>query len=181
MLEIGAKTGVEMKSVWALAAVAMLSFAAPAPAAPLVEVVFVNPDRYIDASPGSFLVNERERGATLDLLRQHLRSLGAKHLQDGDQLKVEILDLNLAGEFELWRSRNRDVRVLRDVTMPRIHLRYTLTRAGVESSGEEHLAGMSYLRETSRCRTGGSLCHEKLLLDDWFSRRIIGEVAQRAR
>jgi hypothetical protein len=170
-----------MKSLSVLAALAALSFAAAAPAAPVVEVVFVNPDRYADASPGSFLVNERERDAMLELLRRHLQSLGAKHLAEGDRLRVEILDLDLAGEFESWRLRGHDVRILRDATPPRIHLRYTLARAGVESAGEERLAGLNYLRQASRCRSGGPLCHERLLLDWWFASRIVGEVAQQPR
>lgn len=170
-----------MKSLSVLAAVALLSFAAPALASPRVEVVFVDRDQFTDASPRSVLINERERDAALDLLRRHLQALGARYLGDTERLKVEILDVDLAGEFEPWRSHARDVRVLRHATVPRIHLRYTLTRAGVASSGEERLLGLTYLAQASRCRTGEPLCYERLLLDRWFASRVVGEVAQRPR
>jgi hypothetical protein len=81
----------------------------------------------------------------------------------------------------MWRSRNRDIRVLRDATLPRIHLKYTLTRAGVETAGEDSLVDPNYLRASSFCRTGGSLCHEKLMLGEWFVRRFTDESAQRYR
>jgi hypothetical protein len=170
-----------MKSLSVLAAVALLSFAAPALASPRVEVVFVDRDQFTDASPRSVLINERERDAALELLRRHLHALGTRHLGDTDHLKVEILDVDLAGEIEPWRSHARDVRVLRHATVPRIHLRYTLTRAGVASSGEERLAGLTYLAQASQCRTGEPLCYERLLLDRWFASRVVGEVAQRPR
>ncbi|MEW5882535.1 MAG: DUF3016 domain-containing protein [Pseudomonadota bacterium] len=167
-----------MKSISLLAALSVLFLAAPAAAKPAVEVVFVSPDRYTDATPSSHLVNEKEREATLTLLREHLQSLGSKYLQADDRLRIEVLDVNLAGEFELWRSRDGDVRVLRDATLPRIHLKYTLTRAGVESAGEERLVDPNYLRESSFCRTGGTLCHEKLMLEEWFVRRFADKTAR---
>lgn len=168
-----------MKSMPLLAALAALFLAAPVASKPVVEVVFVRPDRYTDATPGGHLVDEKERDATLALLRDHLQSLGTKYLQADDRLRIEVLDVDLAGEFELWRSRHRDVRVLRDATLPRIHVKYTLTRAGIESAGEDRLVDPNYLRESSLCRTGGSLCHEKLMLDQWFVHRFTDEIARR--
>lgn len=161
-----------MKLIPLLAAVAALLSSASVAAKPVVEVVFVNAERYADATPTSHLADAKEREATLALLRDHLQSLGAKYLKDDDRLRIEVLDIDLAGEFELWRKRDRDVRVLRDATLPRIHLRYTLTRAGVESAGDDHVVDPNYLRKSSLCRTGESLCHEKLMLDEWFVRRF---------
>lgn len=168
-----------MKSISLLIAVAALLLGGSATARPVVEVVFVSPDRYTDATPSSYLVNEKERDATLGLVRDHLQSLGAKYLQSDDRLRIEVLAVDLAGEFELWRARDRNVRILRDVTLPRIHVRYTLTRAGVETAGEDRLVDANYLRKSSACRTGESLCHEKMMLDEWLARRFAGEIAGR--
>ncbi|MFN3566716.1 MAG: DUF3016 domain-containing protein [Burkholderiaceae bacterium] len=168
-----------MKTIPLLAAVAALFLAAPVVAKPAVEVIFTNPDGYTDATPRSHLVDEKERDATLALLREHLQSLGAKYLHADDRLRIEVLDVDLAGELRLWRLRGRDVRVLRDVTMPRIHLKYALVRAGIESAGADRLVDPNYLRESVLCRTGGALCHEKLLLDEWFVRRFADKTARR--
>lgn len=168
-----------MKAIGIHAAVAALLLAAQADAAPTVEVVFVDPPRYTDAKLGGDVAGELE--ATLGELRAHLEARGAKFLNDGDRLAIEVLDLDLAGSAELWRARARDVRVLRDVTVPRIHLRYKLTRGGVESTGEERISDLGYLRDPTRCRSGERLCYEKHMLDEWFARRVVGETAQRPR
>ncbi|MCK6429687.1 MAG: DUF3016 domain-containing protein, partial [Burkholderiaceae bacterium] len=110
---------VRMRWLSILAAAAALSLGtASASAQPVVEVVFVNPERYADASPSRYLVDERERDAALAELREHLRSLGAKHLKDGDRLRIEVLDVDLAGILELSRSGQRDVRVMREAGVP---------------------------------------------------------------
>lgn len=161
-----------MKSLLVLAALVALCLAGPATAAPIVEVAFIDPDRYTDASPHGYVINQRERDATLTSLREHLQSRAAQFLKDGDRLRIEVLDVDLAGELELWRARDPNVRILRDSTVPRVRLRYTLSRAGLESSGEERLVDLNYLRESSNCRTGEPLCREKRMLDEWFFRRF---------
>lgn len=166
-----------MKTISNLAVAAAVSFAAQANGAPVVEVSFVDPPHYTDAKLGGALADELE--VTLRELRTHLEALGAKFLKDGDRLTIEVLDVDLAGSFELWGSRAREVRILRDVTVPRIHLRYKLTRGAVESSGEARITDLGYLRGPTRCRRAETLCHEKHMLDEWFSRRVVGEPAQR--
>ena len=168
-----------MKVIVIQAAVAALLLVARAEAAPIVEVVFVDPPRYADAKLGGDVASELE--ATLSELRAHLEARGAKFLNDGDRLVIEVLDLDLAGSAELWRARARDMRVLRDVTVPRMHLRYALTRGGIESAGEERISDLGYLRDSTRCRSGEPLCHEKHMLDEWFGRRLIGATAQRVQ
>lgn len=168
-----------MKAILMHAAVAALLLVARAEAAPIVEVLFVDPPRYTDARLGGDVASELE--ATLSELRAHLEARGAKFLNDGDRLVIEVLDLDLAGSAELWRSRARDMRVLRDVTVPTMHLRYALTRGGVESTGEERVSDLGYLQDRWRCRSGERLCHEKQMLDEWFGRRLIGDTAQRVQ
>lgn len=171
-----------MRCFWILAAAAALSLGtAPASAQPVVEVVFVNPERYADAAPSRYVVDERERNAALAELREHLRSLGAKYLKDGDRLRIDVLDVDLAGIQELSRSGQRDVRVMREAGAPRIDVRYTLNRAGVESSGQERVTDPAYLNNVTRCRAMGPLCYERLMLDDWFMLRFAAEPARRGQ
>ena len=169
-----------MKAIVMHAAVAALLLVARVEAAPMVEVVFVDPPRYTDARLSGDVTGELE--ATLEDLRTHLEARGAKLLNDGDRLVIEVLDLDLAGSAELWRARTRDVRVLYDFTMPRIYLRYALTRGGIESTGEERISDLGYLRDRTRCRGAERLCHEKHMLDEWFERRVVmGLTAQKLR
>lgn len=160
---------------------ALLLGVGTASAQPVVDVVFVNPERYTDASPSRYLADERERDATLAALREHLRSLGAKYLKDGDRLHIEVLDVDLAGIVELSRSGQRDVRVMREAGVPRIDVRYVFETEGVESSGHERITDPAYLDTATRCRATGPLCYEKLMLDAWFVRRLASGVAQRGK
>ena len=110
----------------------------PATAHAVVEVAFVSPETYADAGshPG-----DRAAPGTLQALARHLERLGADRLPPGRTLKVEVLDVDLAGRFEPWRAKAYDVRILRETTLPRIALRYVLEEDGRElARGEEKLS-----------------------------------------
>ena len=62
---------------------------------------------------------------------------------------------------------------MREVTWPRIKLRYALTRGDqLLASGEEQLIDQNYLMMTNRYFVGDRLRYEKAMLDAWFERRI---------
>lgn len=165
-----------------LAAAAGLSLLiATASAQPIVEIVFVNPERYSDASQSRYVGAEHERDAALAELREHLQVLGAKYLKNGDRLRIEILDVDLAGTFELFRSAQRDVRVMREAGVPKIDVRHTLSRGAMQSSGQERVTDPAFLNNATRCRDAGSLCYEKLMLEDWFMRSFAADAAPRNR
>jgi hypothetical protein len=64
---------------------------------------------------------------------------------------------------------------------PRINLRYTLVRGGVESSREERVTELGYLFDPNQCRFDGALCREKVMLDRWLERTFgVGSGGPRA-
>ncbi len=171
-----------MRWLFLLATAGILSLGTvPASAQPVIEIVFVNPEQYADASPARYVDDERDRAATLSELREHLISLGTKYLKAGDRLRIEVLDVDLAGILELSRSGQRDVRVMREAGVPLIDVRYTMTREGVESYGQERITDPAYLKNAIRCRGTDPLCYEKLMLDAWFARRLPGSAVERDR
>src|SRR5687767_4143961 len=95
-----------LSTIAAAVAVSGAALLSTAHAAGTVEVVFVNPDEFSDAGRGSV-----EIGRTTQVLADHLKQLGAQ-LPDGQKLRVEVLDVDLAGELKPTRSRG-DLRVLR--------------------------------------------------------------------
>jgi len=161
-----------MRSVSLVAASlsAALWWAAPAGAA--VTVSFVEPGRYTDAHlHGHF--GAKAVAATLVGLQQHLEALDRRHLRPDQALTVEVLDVDLAGEYRPWRVAAADVRVMRSVTWPRITLRYVLREGdAVVMSGEEAVVDLEYLTRSRRV-AGESLGYEKAMLDDWFRARFI--------
>jgi hypothetical protein len=137
--------------------------------AAIVNVSFIEPARFVDARDPP-----RDRDETLKLLSQHLQSLGQKYLTDDQTLKIEVLELDLAGHVKPLR-RGGDVRVVRSgVDRPRIALRYVLEAGGqVVQRGEESVADLNFLGRIPNYGASDQLRYEKRLLDDWFRQRFV--------
>ena len=59
----------------------------------------------------------------ISAIRQHLIGPGNKHLSLSEDLRIEVLDIDLAGQYEWWRFAF-DACIMRDVTAPTIKVRY---------------------------------------------------------
>ena len=163
-----------------LAAIVVAAGASAAASAAALSVVFVDPDRFTDAAYSHPHGTEQQRAEVLRDIERHLRQLAERGLPAGDALRIEVLDIDLAGWFEPFRLRTgTDVRVLRDITWPRIKLHYTLARGDrVIASAEEQVVDLNYLVTVNRYGSSDRLRYEKAMLDDWFSRRIAAQVRQ---
>lgn len=157
--------------VTGLLAIAGSALAAP----PNLTVTYVQPERYADAGYSRSFASERDRAEVQRDIEQHLQRLAERSLPAGDALRIDVLDIDLAGHFEPWRFQgSSDVRIVRDITWPRIKLRYALTRGGhATASAEEQLADLNYLMSINRYSSSDRLRYEKAMLDDWFEKRIV--------
>lgn len=159
----------ELKGI-ALFVSAFLALASPCYAA--VEVTFLHPEAYSDASLRNGY-GAKGREAALRGIREHLVRLGARYLKPGRALEVEVLDIDLAGRFESWRPYAYDVRILRDITWPRMKLRYVLHDDGRRiACAEELVSDRTYLMKAGTRSSRDPLKYEKAMLDDWFRSRI---------
>lgn len=147
-----------------IAAVAVSSAAAGT-----VSVSFVNATGFVDAGATLW-----DAGANQRALAGHLQALGQRHLAADQLLKVEMLDLDLAGTTRPSRHVGHDLRIVRGMAdVPRISLRYTLEESGkVLRSGEESLTDVNYRRGLGHERGADPLRHEKQMLDEWFKLRF---------
>jgi len=104
--------------------------------------------------------------------REHLEKLAAK-LPAGQDLKVEFLDIDLAGD-EFPRVPVRDIRVMKGrADWPRLHVRYSIEQDGqVLRSGEDKLADPNYLMG-SNWYDHELYGHEKQMLDEWFKKKVL--------
>jgi len=146
---------------------------AAAPCYATTVVTFTDPDRYTDVA------NERwETQSTLDALGDHIRKLGEKYIAPNDTLRVEVLDIDLAG-WPKWAGRGpNQVRVARGgADFPSMRVRYTLESGGRTKTREETISDPAYLNHGSRIRSSEPFYYEKRMLDDWFRSTF----AQRAR
>ena len=138
-----------------------------------VAVTFVEPEKYADMPYSAF---DKER--VLLNLREHFDKLGAA-LPAGQDLNVEILDIDLAGRIEPTMRTSYDLRILRGTAdWPSITLRYTLVFQGKTlKSGEERIADMTYLQGYNRYFSGEYLRYEKQMLDRWFQKTFVAPKA----
>ncbi|HMC17367.1 MAG TPA: DUF3016 domain-containing protein, partial [Albitalea sp.] len=114
------------------------------------------------------------RQLNLQTLERHLQALAQHRLPSDQVLKVEVLDVDLAGEERPSRRSGRDLRILRGgADWPRIQLRYTLEVNGrLLRSGEETLTDMSYLQGPIGAYGTDPLRYEQRMLDKWFERLV---------
>lgn len=163
-----------MQKIFAVVAFSAAFLAGAAWAEPKLSVVFVHPENYSDASYSSTFANAKDLADVQRDVARHLQSLAQRLLPPDDSLKIEILDIDLAGRVEPFRSRiGSDVRVVRDVSWPSIELRYTLTRGDKAMPiREERLSDLNYRSSFNRYHSGDRLRYEKAMLDRWFKERF---------
>lgn len=130
------------------------------------EVRFIHPEKFADL--GTYRSDDQ---ANMDTLAHYFQQL-AKQLPPDQVLKVDVLDVDLAGEPR--DIRNGRIRIARDVSFPVIQLHYTLESGGqVLRSGQERITDLNYrhhIREAGYSTT--SLYYEKHMLADWFRREF---------
>lgn len=135
-----------------------------------VVVSFPEARHYSDAG------DHREGNRTLDELKRHLELLGERYLSPSQTLKIEVLDIDLAGRTRYFTHRGYpDIRVLNGrADWPSMKLRYTLESDGkISDAREETVADMTYLLGRAPGASSDSLYYEKRMLDDWFRRRFV--------
>lgn len=157
-----------MKHLIPCAAAAALLFGAAGSATAAASVKYAQPEHFADVP---FATTDRER--VLKELSGHFDTLAAK-LPPGQELKVEVLDVDLAGQVRYDYPSNPNLRVLRgQADWPQMRFRYTIEQDGkVVKSGEERVSDMSYLQRMNRYTGSDTLRYEKQMLDDWFKQAV---------
>jgi Protein of unknown function (DUF3016) len=148
-----------------VAAAATVLFSVAAQAAGSVQVNFIKPEQFSDVRD-SYLRSDRY----LELLKDNISAAALPYLADGQTLKVDVLDVDLAGEVR-HGARPYDVRVLKGrADWPRIQMRWTLEAGGqTVKSGDATVQDMAYLqRAIGASGSQEALRYERRMLDDWF-------------
>jgi Protein of unknown function (DUF3016) len=139
---------------------------AAAPSLAAVDVSFVSPEKYTDAS------NERwELDSNLKTLAEHMRKAGERYIAANETLRIEVLDVDLAG-WSQWGGRDPNkLRVARGgADFPQMRFRYTLESPGRSArSGEADLRDLGYQNSGLRSRAASEpMYYEKRMIDEWF-------------
>ena len=134
-------------------------------------VTFTQPEKYVDMPFAPW-----EKAVVMKNLREHFDKLGTQ-LPQGQDLKVEVLDIDLAGRIEPRIGMSHDIRMLKGgADWPAIQLRYRVeAQDKVLKSGEARVSDMAYLNHFNRYSANEPLRYEKRMLDDWFKKVMADE------
>ena len=156
--------GAAVKALYVSSICVGLLLASAASQAGTVNVVFVHPENFTDIRD-----SDRDAGPNLKILADYFQWLGQKYLPPEKTVKIEVLDVDLAGRL-VPSVRLGNVRVLgKPVDWPEINLRYTVeVNDQVVSSGEDKVADMGYNTHMDTFSSGEKLSNEKQMLKTWF-------------
>jgi hypothetical protein len=160
--------GLTMNTVFRHIALAAIALLAAGNASAGAKVTYVQPELFSDVP---FSTSDRER--VLKDISRHFDKLAA-NLPAGQQLNVEVTDVDLAGQVYPTRFPGQDIRIMNGgADWPRMAFRYTITQGDqVVKSGDAALSDMSYLQMMTRYGGDDALKYEKHMMDQWFKEKI---------
>lgn len=154
----------------ALAVMALVSTAA---ARADVQVNFVNPEKFSDTKDN----NGFRQPEVLKDIEAHLVAQAQKRLP-GRDVRIEVSDVDLAGEVEPFAWRGQWLRVMRTVTLPSIELSYEIREGGkVVQQGKTRLRDMNYQDGFNNYYGSDPLRYEKRMIDRWMQAEFSPAVA----
>lgn len=136
-----------------------------------VTVTFHEAEKFTDAR--AYFGGSTDQGY-LDTLASHLKKTAAKRLAPGQRLEVTFTDIDLAGDFLPGAGHNQDIRVIKDIYIPRQRLSFKLYSATGEvlAEGERRLSDLNFMNNTSIVGRNEPLFHDKALLSDWIAKEF---------
>ena len=138
-----------------------------------VVVNFFEPENFADAKNDSF-GDDRGRDWVLAQLKEHILQTASRYLAPGQQLEINVTNVDLAGAFEPWRGLDFDhIRMVREIYPPRMTLQFRLLDAAgnVVNSGRRELQDLGYLA-TLTLPTNDPLRYDKGMISDWIRREF---------
>jgi hypothetical protein len=133
------------------------------------EVVFFERENFTDVRDGN-LGTEKGRDNILELLKTYLQERAQAYVPEGSTLSVTIKDVDLAGDFEPWRGlAAHDVRIVKEIYVPRIKLAFRLTDANGEvvKQGNRDLRDLNFMMG-SLGTFNEPYRYEKAMIDNWL-------------
>jgi hypothetical protein len=157
-----------MKSILQRLALAGVFALAAGSAAAAVTVTYLAPEKYADVPRDS-----SARESMMNDLTDHFTWLSTA-LPPGQDLRIEVLDIDLAGREEPSARAASDLRVMRGgADWPRMRLRFSVESNGqVIKRGEAQLSDMDYMAKVSRYSEDQPQRYEKAMIDRWFEKTI---------
>jgi hypothetical protein len=156
-----------------ISAIALVLVAGCAATAPVDEsaartsVAFIEPEKFTDARRAEL---EPTSKGIVGELQKFIITTGARYISENMTLNIRITDIDLAGDFELFRGPQADqVRIVKGLYPPHIVLEFEImdSAATVVKSGKRDLTDINYQLRSVSPRED-YLRYEKDILRDWL-------------
>jgi hypothetical protein len=154
----------------AIAFLLLTGCAAAAPvdeSVPRISVTFVEPEKFTDARRAEL---QPTSSGVLRELEKFLIYAGPRYVPESMKLNIRVTDIDLAGDFELFRGPQADqVRITKGLYPPHIVLEFEVMdgAAKVVKSGKRDLTDINYQLRSVYPRED-YLRYEKDILRDWL-------------
>jgi len=158
------------RTISAIALVLVAGCAAATPvdeSAARISVAFIEPEKFTDARRAEL---EPTSTGTVGELQKFIITTGARYIPENMTLNIRITDIDLAGDFELFRGPQAgQVRIVRGLYPPHIVLEFEIidSAARVVKSGKRDLTDINYQLRSVYPRED-YLRYEKDILRDWL-------------
>jgi DUF3016 family protein len=132
-----------------------------------VSVTFVEPEKFTDARRAEM---EPTSKGVLGELQNFIVTTGARYVPENMKLNIRVTNVDLAGDFELFRGPQADqVRITKGLYPPHIVLEFEVvdSAAKVVKSGKRDLTDIDYQLRSVYPRED-FLRYEKNILRDWL-------------
>lgn len=141
----------------------------------VVQVDFANSSKYRDINLDS-MGSRKGRQIVLNKIRDVFRSEAQKFMPSGYALEVQVLDIDLAGEYEPERFPNDNVRIDKEIYPPRIRFDYRIydDSGSLIGEGSERLSDLGYLQNSVRpLRSNSEIAYDvSTLIRDWMKGKL---------
>ncbi|WP_100656183.1 DUF3016 domain-containing protein [Alteromonas flava] len=160
-------------TLFSLAFLPFALWAGEQPVSTKVSVEWQSPEDYTDVRPANES-RKRFMDNTFHQFEQHFVKL-AERLPENATWKITVTDVDLAGQ--VWPASfvglgqgGQDVRLIKDIDIPRMSFSYELASEGeLLQKGEVELKDMGFLQRSIRGASSTALRYEKRMLDEWFA------------
>jgi len=149
-----------------------------------VEIEWDKPEKFRDVRPSNES-RKRFRETTFKRINEYMNKL-ASALPENKKLLMKVTDLDLAGQvwpgsFAGLGHSASDVRIVKNIDIPRINFSYQLLDESGEvlQEAEVKLKDMSFLDRGIRSLKSESLRYEKSMLQRWFKKEFGAHIAQK--
>jgi hypothetical protein len=104
----------------------------------------------------------------------------ATDLPEGYQIEIVMTDVDLAGDVNpMYRANHVDIRVIKDIYMPRVKLNYVLTgpqQQEIARATDVKIQDMGFMNSSAIGALNREFHYEHEMLKKWFKKTILSQI-----